>query len=89
MDLIIRSGNYLLMSGGLKMVIDKLSIPEMKLVIDIVTKKNTIQENINRLIQMEMQLNIEYREIFTEIMKDHNLDMNIGYQFQPNGEITL
>ena len=71
------------------MVIDKLSIPEMKLVIDIVTKKNTIQENINRLIQMEMQLNIEYREIFTEIMKDHNLDMNIGYQFQPNGEITL
>jgi uncharacterized membrane-anchored protein len=71
------------------MVVDKLNIPEMKMLIDTVTKKNTIQENIKRLIQMEMQLDIEQRQIFTEIMKDHNLDVSMGYQFQPNGEITL
>jgi hypothetical protein len=73
----------------MSVVIDKLNIPEMKLLIDITIKKNTIKENIKRLVEMEMQLDIEQRETITEIMKDHNLDPCTGYQFQSNGEIIL
>jgi hypothetical protein len=73
----------------MSVVIDKLSELEMKLLIDITIKKNTIKENIRQLVEMEMQLDIEQRETIAEIMKNHGLDMTTGYQFLLNGEITL
>lgn len=68
-------------------IVDKLSIPERKLLIDVVIKKKTIQEKIKMLIEMEMQLNIDNQQIIDEIIECHNLDINLGYQINKEGEL--
>jgi hypothetical protein len=71
------------------MVIDKLTASELDTMHDILLKKNTIQANIKRLIEMEMEIDIQLNHTLIEIMRIHSLDASAGYQLQPNGEITL
>jgi hypothetical protein len=71
--------------------IDRLTSIELLRLANLTMNKNTIQENIKRLIKMEMDIDVEFKNAWTEIMKSHNLDVSMAemYKIQPNGEITI
>lgn len=71
------------------MVIDKLTVDERLLMLDLISKRNALKQNIEMLIRMDMDLEVQIHRHTRDIFEAHGLDTQAGYQFQPNGEITL
>lgn len=71
------------------MVVDKLTYDEQILITDLISKRTGLQRNIEMLVKMDMDLEALIHRTMRELMQIHNLDITAGYQFQPNGEITL
>lgn len=72
----------------MSVIIDKLTAKELNVLYEITLKKITVQNNIKRLVETEMELDIQYAETLKLIAKNHEVDFMSGlYTLTPIGEI--